>query len=240
VREPLVSVVAQWSACWFVGDYATVTSLKISPGAARNESDDGGWRLHRKAIAARSEPEALSRMTDRALDTDTRDLMLNDNDKTLIKALECRLVEDLVERLELAFGVVGGENGGDRRVRDPLANGGGVLATLVDLSGRDILSVALPCHVVVPHIKSTLSPSLLPQEAPKSLTTAFGNVPMMIEALVGSAQLTLAELADLSVGDVLVLDRAIGAPVGVTVLNSRHVFAQARVTQTDDDVALIF
>jgi len=240
VRDPIARAVAQWNARWFVGDYACVAGLKSSSGAARNETDDTGWRVYRTAVAIRSKTAAPTCMTDRAVDMETSGLHLSEGDHMLLKALGQHMIADLAETIEVAFGLAGETASELRLVRDPLADGGGMLCILTDPSGREILGLAIPSHVVALHVKSTLGASVPRAEAVQSPVEALVRVPLLIEAVIGSAELNLAELADLSVGDVLVLDRAIDAPVEVAIADTHRIFARAQLIQIDDEMALEF
>ena len=240
VRDAIRSAVTLWSARWFVGEPVVVSGLKASSGAARNESDDSGWRVCRAAIAIRSDRPALSRMVGRALDTHTEDMHLTEGDQALLQGMERRILDDLSETLEQAFSLAGELKRKPQKIWDPLCEGGGLLASLVETSGREILSFALPTHVIVPHIKAHLGPVAQKTEALQPLTKTLGDVPVSIEALIGSAELSLAEFNDLAVGDVLVLDRALDQPVDITGAGSRQIFAKARLTHVDDGMALVF
>lgn len=240
VRDVIRSVVTQWCERWFVGEPAVVSQLKVSSGAARNESDYAGWRVCRSAIAIRGDRPALSRMVDRALDVHTEDLHLTEGDQALLQGLEHKILDDLCETFEQAFGLAGELKSQPQKIRDPLTDCGGLLASLVETSGREILSFAVPAHVVVPCIKAHLGPIAQKPEDLQPLVKALGNVPVSIEALIGSAGLSLTEFNDLAVGDILVLDRTLDEPVDITGAGSPHVFAKARLTHVDDGMVLVF
>lgn len=240
VRDAIRSAIAQWSARWFVGEQLVLSGLKASSGAARNESDESGWRICRTAIAIRGDRSALSHLIYLALDTHTEDTHLTEGDQALLQGLERRILDDLAETLEQAFDLAGELKLKPQKVWDPLCEGGGLLASLVETSGREILSFALPAHVIVPRIKAHLGPAAQKTEDLQPLTKALGDVSVSIEALIGSAELTLAEFNDLAVGDVLILDRTLDQPVDITGAGSGQAFAKATLTHVDDDMALVF
>jgi len=240
VRETVELAVASWSARWFADPYASVTTMKPMPGDPRNEKDEAGWRIYRSAIAIRGTRPALSRMTDRALDIDASMPDLTEADRYVLTGLERAILENLAEGLELAFGLTGDGQPSPQKILDPLAEDGGVVVSLADPAGRDILAVAIPADVLLPRIKAHLGPPSRRMESLPSLTEPLGSVNVAIEARVGRVELTLAELNGLGVGDVLILDRTLDQAVDIASAETRQIFAKAMLTSIDNDMALVF
>ena len=240
VRETIDQAVAQWGERWFVGAYASVTGMKTTSGDPRNESDDAGWRVYRQAVGIRGERSGFSRMVDKALDINTEMSNLTETDHDLLRAMMRKILEDLAEVLEQAFGVPGDLKPSPQRLSDPLAGGGGLVMALTDPSGRNILTLAIPNDVILARVKAHLGLPSPSSETLQPLAAALGGVTVAIEAVVGTVELSLTELNDLAIGDVLVLDRAVDQPVDIAGVVSHHVFAKAMLTDGEDGLALVF
>lgn len=240
VLETVKQAVARWSERWFTGTYATVAAVKPVSGDPRNEKDDAGWRVWRTAIAVRGSRPAMSRAVDKALDITAPIPALTEADQNLISGFERKLLEDLAQEIEQAFGLPGEIRSDPQKVHDPLADEGGLLATVTDPAGREILTLAVPADVIVAKVKAHLGPPRRRAEVLEPLVKPLGSVNVAIEALVGGVELTLAELGDLAVGDVLILDRTLDQAVEIAGVEGREVFAKANLTSMDDGIALVF
>lgn len=243
VGETIERAVVQWSERWFVGAHACVKGLKPVSGAPRHE-DDAGWRVYGQVVALQAGRNALADMVDAAMDIDTETMILTEGDKYLRAALEQQILTSLAWELEQAFDLPRSrpESASSRpeSIWDPLADGGGVIVSLAARSGRDILTAAVPVDLVLPKIKAYLGPAARRPEPLRPLGAALGSANITIEALVGKATLTLTELSDLVVGDVLVLDRTMDQPVDIAAAGSHQIFAKAMLTNVDDGIALVF
>ncbi len=179
-------------------------------------------------------------MIDQALDVSTEMMKLTETDQVLLDALERKILDDLAGELAQAFELSGDGQAQPKRVRDPLVDGGGIVIALTEPSGREALTLAVTTDAAVSKVKSLMGPATKPAQSLQPLAGALGGVHVAIEAMVGKVELTLTELNELSVGDVLVLDRALDQAVDIVGAGSRHVFAKAMLTQVDDGIALVF
>ena len=240
VRESVGQAVAAWSARWFTGPCASVAAMKYATGDPRNEKDETGWRIYRTAVAVRGTRQAFSRMVDRALDIEALPAELSEADRLLLASFGRAMIEDLVAELEHAFAIPGEMKSEPEKVADPLRDAGGLVVSLADPAGRDILTLAVPADVVVPSVKAHLGPAVRRTENLPPLSEPLRAVTMAVEARVGRVELTLAELNELAVGDVLILDRRLEQTVDVAHAGTRQVFAKAMLTSVDDGMALVF
>ena len=240
VREAVEQAIAQWSARWFVGPYAGVASIILASGDLRQENDEMGWRRYRSGIAVRGSRQALSRLVERALDVSAEISTVTQADRHVLQALERTILEGLTEEIEQAFDLPGALRQEPLRIRDPLADDGGLVICLSEPSGREGLSLAVPVDIAVRKIKSHLGPAPRRSEVLQPLAAALGGVSLGLEARVGRVELSLSELTELAVGDVLVLDRALDQAVDVVGATSHDVVAKAMLTQADDGIALVF
>lgn len=240
VRESFDKAVARWSERWFTLAYASVAFIKFAASDARNELDEAGWRIPRASVAMRAGRPAMARMVDRALDRDGSLPQPTGGDRYILAGLERRMLQDLAEEIEQALGLAGDMLAEPRRIADPLGGGDGLLVTLVETSGREIAVLAVPIAVVWRRLKTHLGPPRTRRDALTPLVEPLTSVAVAIEARVGGVELTLAELSDLAVGDVLILDQPLNAPVDVAGAGSGQAFAKARLTPMDKDMALVF
>lgn len=77
------------------------------------------------------------------------------------------------------------------------------------------------------------SPSPNPSGAERSRLALLRDVPMEISVEIGRAKLRLAEVYEIAVGQVIELDRAVGAPVDI-VANDKVVIARGEIVEIDD------
>ncbi len=238
-RETVEQAIARWSDRWFAGPHARLAALKPVAGDPRQDSDEAGWRLYRGAVALRTSRPALSRIMDRVLDITAPVSSMTEADEYVLTGLETRILDSLIEETERAFGLHG-EAGPVQKITDPLAGGGGVLVTVTDMSGRDIVTLAIPGDMIVKRVKASLGPAS-PSAGPLgSWAQPLDQVIMAIETRVGAVELTMTELHELAVGDVLILDRTLDQAVDVASAGSHQIFARAMLTHIEDGVALVF
>lgn len=240
VRETLETAVAQWSEQWFTAPYAGVAAVRAAMSDARPDGDGTGWRVYGGEIAVRAGRSALSRMVHRALDLHTDLAGQTPADLRILAGLEEKILESLVETLERTLGVTGRAKPVADRPEDPLCDGGGLLVSLAEPSGREVLTLAVPSDVVFRHVKDALERPARRTARLQPLAEALADVHIALEARIGTVELTLSELSELAVGDVLVLDRRLDQAVDIAGLASHDVFAKAVLTHAEDGLALIF
>ncbi len=240
VRKTIEQAIAQWNAQWFLTSFAEVAGTRVAVADSRPESEGTGWRVYRAAIAIRGSRAGLSRLVNRALDLRADLADLTAADRYVMNAIEGKILEGLAETLEVAFGVRGQTRSEPDKPADPLADGGGLVVSVVDPSGREVLTLALPGETIVRHVKASIprTPGKGPALRPFSEALAEVNIP--VEAQVGKVELTLAELNELAVGDVLVLDKRLDEAVDIAGVRSGDVFAKAVLTHVEDGLVLVF
>lgn len=242
VRETLEQAVARWSAQWFAtpGVAVAVAGVRAAMTDPRPEGDGTGWRIYRTAVAVRCGRAALSRLVHRALDLRVEAPHPTSADLRILSGLEEKLLESLAVAVEGALGIVDRSRPPAGKVDDPLCDGGGVLVSLAEPSGREVLTLAVPAETLFRHVKAALGRPAAGNGRLQPLAEALGEVRIPLEAQIGKVELTLSELNELGVGDVLVLDRRLDEAVDIAGLLSHDVFAKAVLTQADDGLALMF
>jgi flagellar motor switch/type III secretory pathway protein FliN len=240
VRETLEQAVATWNGQWFVTPGVVVADLRPATRDARPDNDGNGWRVYRTALAVRAARGALPRLVGRALDLRADAAGHTAADLRLLAAFEEKLLESLTETLERALGVGGALKTEPERPADPIGEQGGVLVSLTDPSGREALTLAIPSEVVFRYVKASQTAPSAKRTPLRPLTHTLADVKLAFEARIGKVELTLAELNELAVGDVLVLDRRVDETVDIAGVYSQDVFAKAVLTNVGDGLALKF
>lgn len=240
VRQTLEQGIAQWNGLWFVTPAIAVADLRPTMTDSRADSEGTGWRVYRAALGVRVARGALPRLVGRALDLRPDVTGQTGADLRLLAVFEDKLLESLIETLERAFGVAGVLKPVPERPADAFGELGGILVSLVEPSGRDVLTLAIPVEIVFRHIKSVLKRPTGKGETLRPLGEALSDVRIPLEAQIGKVELTLAELGELAVGDVLVLDRRVDEAVDIAGVYSQDVFAKAILTNVEDGLALKF
>lgn len=240
VWQALETAIAQWDGQWFTTSYVEVAEMRSS--ATDSRLDDGGadWRTCRAAIAIRAGRGGLSRLVERALDLRADMPKPAEADRRLLDRFEERLLESLAEGLEAAFGVKDEPRADTYRPTDPFSGDDGLLVVLADSAGRDLLTVAVPGKVVFRHVKASLPRPQARTSSLRPLTEALADVDIPMRAQLGKVELSLAELNDLAVGDVLVLDRRLEQAVDIVGHGAHDVFAKAVLTPVESGFALLF
>ncbi len=240
VRETLEQAVAQWSGQWFTAPYAGVAGVRATMAEPRPEGDGTGWRVYRTAVAVRAGRAALSRLVNRALDLGADALDPTPADLRIMAGLEDKILEALAETVERALGVAGRTRPVPEKPENPLGDDGGVVVSLAEPSGREVMTLAVPGEAIFRHLKASLERPAEKAARLRPLAEALAEVRISLEARIGKVELTLAELDELAVGDVLVLDTRLDEAVDIAGLASHDVFAKAVLTHTEDGFALMF
>jgi flagellar motor switch/type III secretory pathway protein FliN len=132
-----------------------------------------------------------------AIDLSTKSL--SEADHTILDALARRIAEDLIA-------VLGGglETGSGESAR---------VQAEITLDGREIVTVNLPREAMVTAIKKHLG-AARPSATPLGgRLAALGATRVVLEGVLGKAELALSDVQELGVGDVVILDRALSDSV---------------------------
>lgn len=239
-RGPVTSKVGQaiadWSARWFVRERITATRFVAQTGGAQNGS---GWRRLTGPVAINASLAATARLLDAALDARTDQLAATVADRRLLDLFEASLLEDLNRSVEAALEAADSGPPEARSPGSPFGAMGGLSVILTDTSGTDLLALAIPYEVLLPHCIASLDRDQPAGGALRSLTTALGPSPVTVEASLGQVEVPLRDLGSLAPGDVLVLDKALEADLDICLAGSDRLVARARLTQIDGHVALV-
>lgn len=229
VTQAIDSAISRWSSRWFVGSYARISERAHLPSLPHERGVDEGWRVFRSAIAVRAIPASLSRLMRQALGIGAEVPDLTPSDRLLLDALSQKILENLVEELTQALLPT---------ARSIFASEGGLSLSLTDPQGHDLLTVFLPADLLLSWLKSQLQPpvrggTLVP------LRSSLTDVSVRLKALVGRMELSLSELSELAVGDVLVLDTALDQPLEIVSASTSQAMAKGHLSQTGDGLEIV-
>jgi len=236
VRQRVAGAVEAWSGKWFAAGGLAATGFEaLRPGSPCRAS---GWRVYGSAVALAAGAPAMIPLAGLALGADPGRLVLSEVDRDIIGRFTTRIAADLALSLEQALGLDPPEDPGDIAVEDALPDGG-LLFGLADGAGAQVLHAAIPTAALVGFLKSTIKPARRPRPAVSRLARAIGATPVQIEARLGATTLPLGDLASLTPGDVLILDRPVAAGAGLTLLRSNRTFASGAIADRGERVALL-
>ena len=225
--EAANEVIRAWSRRWFSNAAVTAAHLEVRARARAGTGDE--WRDFGEA-AVRAEPRSALRLARLAMGLQSEPPSLNDNERCVALALADQVVGDLAAMFLEAAGA------GSREARGGLSE---EVISLAIVEGRDrLVDVALAASAAVRLRKSRLGLPSKPREAFGSLADEIA--PARIEATVelGQAALTLRELRDLAVGDIIVLERSIAGGATVVARQSQLDIARGRVSRIGESLTL--
>lgn len=237
LRALVSEMVDDWSALWFSKRRLTVASWTPASGGAQGRIEGANWQVYRASIAVNCARRAAAWMLDWALDVRLDEVVLTDADRKLMDAFEKRLIQDLVERIELALGLEGDLLARPLGVRDPFEKLGGVTISLGDSSASPLFLLALPMPAVLPYCRASLPPARPPSASLAPRGQAVVAASLTLQADLGSTEISMSDLRALAPGDTLVLDRRLGAGAQLSHPAGRGVL-QAHLTDLDGWKAL--
>lgn len=216
--------VEDWCGRWFAGA-GTSMSLKLAQGVALAQegsiTEDGdGIRLMMPAGGKRT---LLERVFDEALAGKN----LSASDHQLLDGLARTIARDLIAGIEKLMGPPSGE-AHDR------------LELAVHSGQNQLLRITCPTDPVIRLIRSRITPTCPESPALVTRRQAIAPSPLRVEAVLGSAELSVDDLHNLEPGDVLVLDAPLTAPATLRTFESGHLIGKGRLSQMNFCNAVIF
>ena len=219
-------VVSDWSEAWFSESQIKLSLLRPADGQASRKdwSPCGPCRLG----VTRSGRLKLALL---ALDASSEPQPMTDADLQIIEGVQAALVKDLGDRLARLLEVKSSaENEGQPGSDD-------LIATLW-AENIEICQLSFCRNLIAALARRQAPPRRIHDEAPVSRIEALGPNRVALEAHFGSVELSLAEIRNLAVGDVLVLDTALNDPIALLLKPQGTAIVAGRLTQLDDHLAL--
>lgn len=204
--RPFAQAITQWAEHWF---------------AANPWAVQGGWRCSDDGAGdnwavLRATPELTLAGADKAALHLARAVLglpelprYSEADLRVLRRLATRVLDDLEQRVTALLG----------------PPGGGALGLdtqyALQIGPDDTPKIALRCHgsQLIPIARRTF-PVLLSKGELTDRTSACDNQELPISALLGSASLTIEQIAQFEIGDVIVLDQPSDQPVPLAIADS--------------------
>jgi len=215
-------VLTGWCSDWFGRGHASLrqTSARhgrsVVPGGAIHTSKHESPGIELSALGKR-------RLIEAALSSDLEGVQQSDADRAILGGLADEIASDLDERLRA---VLGGEESAP-------------LSTLeLVLDGQAIGTLAVSARALAEVLRRTVKTRNTPTAFAASRLEAATLTPITIDAVLGSAGVSLKDLADLSVGDVIVLDAGLDTAAAVRIAGTHQVIAVGRLASHPSHNAL--
>jgi flagellar motor switch/type III secretory pathway protein FliN len=207
----LGEAVSRWSDCWLVdrervviGAIAEFSAIGAD-GAETLIADDG--------LAIRSTEQARIGLARLMLGASSGEKAPTAADRDVLRQLAERCLNDLRQRLAAALGFSGGEW---RTEHEPIPLAQAQIYPIGIAGKEPLLELTLSRALAVRAIKRAAAPGAH-RSALRPLSDALAGQEVAVSAALGRSELSLNDLAALAPGDVLVLDRDVGAPAPLAV-----------------------
>jgi len=149
--------------------------------------------------------------------------VMNEGDHRILDDFLTKAIKDLLS----AFDVV-----------EPSEGGGEWVSFKLGMAGKDFATVALRTGSLVSKVKGLYRPNERDDDKPVSRLAALRSVTLVTEGILGRAELTLDDIGDLAVGDVVILDRPIDDPVQLRILTTGQIVREGHLIRTGNHVAI--
>ena len=206
--EPFERLVRKWAREWFAGQAWQVLGTWE---AVTEQSDTSDWPMLHSSdrLQLRGRPAALQALA-AGLVGNSAYSQKSSGDTRLLRRVAKRALDDLVVRLEEAFGPAQPTQQG---YAQPRSEG---YSLLLGQLGQGFVVLEVAAHDLVAITRNAF-PSRLPATDLTSARAALSDHAVGVAARLGSARLTLADLENLECGDVVILDAPCRAPASLTV-----------------------
>jgi flagellar motor switch/type III secretory pathway protein FliN len=221
VRPALDQVLLAWSERWFAQARAVITAVQPSSEKPRMVQS-----LQVKSDASQAELPGRGKrvLLEAALGTDLSGLALTECDHRVLDDFVLAAVKDLLAAL------------------DAMAESGDspALCVTLGLEGRELVNITLPANALIPAMKAAMDGVRARGAAPKSRIEGLKSVKLVAQGLLGTANVSLDELRDLAVGDVVVLDNSLKSLVELKLPSNGQRIGRGRLVRTNDQISIQF
>ena len=234
VAAAVCDVVDLWSRKWFATDRVEARDFRVQ--ADRRAVGSPAWRVAGEAVALSASAPELARLAGLAMAVDLDRLVLSEADHDIVDRLAGTIVEDLALSFEQAFGAPRETGSGKGAARDRFPAASDLCFSLV--AGLPLMDCAVPLALLVPFRKAMAGAGRA--EAPLyRLEQAIGATEVLVEARLGEALLSLADLESLVPGDVLILGRSVEEGAAVALASQAVAFARGEIDRQANMLSLV-
>ncbi len=218
LQDGLNEIVTAWRERWLGRGQLSVTAVaEIGPGGRGSAEmilgpSASGLRL---TVSSR----ARGRLLDQCLDVRLAEQSLTDGDRGVLEQLQAAMFQDLFDRV-------------DERLAGREAGDAALLEVRVGDGYGDVLLLALPCTATKGLWTSPSQDGALKRPI-ASLAEALRETEVVVEAFLGEATLSLADLRALAPGDVLVLGTPLSHPSPVRLSRAGTTLGHAALSEAE-------
>lgn len=218
--------VAEWALRWF-GDKKSVRIMMKHDSKGRL-TDFAKAEIFRGGIATIAQSGANKRhLLQAALNVSMADKSLTPADHQLLDAFSADIVKDLSHEVSKNLK-------SERNIDEEKSIGLNVL-----IEGMEVSTIFIPTSAALLAIKEQI-PRSRREENFADRIQALGRNPIAAEAILGQAEITIEDLEDLSVGDVLVLNRQCDQPIDFRVAGTSKFVASCHFEKINRQYKLTF
>lgn len=238
VRAAVAGAVDDWSSAWFGERPFGEASFTNYGGADAPAAPGAGWLVHRAAVAIGCAADRLEALVGCALGAKPGQAPTTEMDRELFGGFAQRLIGDLAQKVEQALRIDGAPQVPPVQAERPLEPLGGLAVELPDGRGRLWVALAIPLQAVVRFLKAAASRARPRPGLGGGMGQALRASAVVVEAVLGEAELALAELRGLAPGDVIVLDASVGRPAMLTLAGGEAPVGRGSLGECDGRLSL--
>jgi flagellar motor switch/type III secretory pathway protein FliN len=221
VRPVLDRALLAWSERWFVQARAAIIAVQSG-----SEKPRVAQSLQIKGDTSQAELSGRGKrvLLEAALGIDLSGLTLTECDHRVLDEFALAAVKDLLTAL------------------DALAQGGDgpSLCVTLGFDGREMVSVVLPANALIPAMKVAMN-GVRGCDAPlKSRIEGLKPSKLIVQGLLGTAEVGLNDLRDLAIGDVVVLDNSLKSLIELKLSDNGQCIGRGRLVRTKDQISIQF
>ena len=223
VTAVVAAPVEEWSHRWFV-DREITTSVLRQENADGASSPKPALRFQKPGLLVELPPRGKRHLLEALLDVELTTETLSEGDRHVLDVLAGEVAEDLAASLAKDLGNV--ESGGDQ-VRIAIA-----------IAENNVLQVSIAQHGLVPLVKRNLGRTVRPHGPLGNRLKAIHPTRLIARGVLGRVELTVTELKDLAVGDVLILDRSLNEPAELHAADSGRLIARGKLQRSGGRISV--
>lgn len=232
IQARVSKAIADWSGDWLLHRPVRASSFIATKDGER--SDGLTWEPYGSAVGVAMPRRAIDRLLGWILGAEIDRSAGTDADQRLLSSLTQRFLSDLAAKIEDTLQVRSTPTSRTEVHPSPLGRLGGLIVGLSDDRSDDLGSIAIPLEAFV-------ETCITPRGASRGqgldpMKQGLNPIPMTITASLGRSRISVAQLSDLSPGDVVVLDTLLDK--GAALNLSGRAFARADVARNQGELTL--
>jgi flagellar motor switch/type III secretory pathway protein FliN len=226
IKLALAEPIAQWSKCWFSREQALVSLVRTNFVPLTERAQKSAFSSTQTVIEWSKRGKRY--LLENALDVQLSDLGLIDGDRRVMEAFATAVIEDLDKKLSSVLG------------NNPVSDRDARVCVTLEIAGHDMAMVTLSQNALIPLLKKQLGGSRRSEAALRGRTKALGPTTVQVEGILGDAELAMADLKGLEIGDVLVLNRQLNQAIDLRLSGGGGKIGRGRLSHHNGHVSIQF